>query len=96
MERPAAEIDARDVAEDVARPEPFRLLLEELHQLGAENTRRESGVVLDVGGDGELAARLRALDDERLEIRARGVERGGESGRTRAENHDLEVGALRH
>ncbi len=34
----------------------------------------KAGVVLDLGGDGELTAGLHALDDQRLEVGARGVD----------------------
>jgi hypothetical protein len=52
-----------------------------VHQLGAEDALGEAGVVLDVGGDGELAARAGALEHERREVGAGGVERGGVAGR---------------
>src|SRR5207253_1152311 len=53
----------------------------------------EAGIVLDVGGDGELAARLVTGEHQRLEIRACGVERGGVTGRTAAEHeHVMDAG----
>src|SRR5581483_2226961 len=85
-ERARREVHRRDVAEGEARAEARRLPLEHLHHLGAEDPVGKAGVVLDVRGDGELPAGLTALDHEWLEVRARGVERGGEPGRPRAED----------
>ena len=59
------------------------------HQLRALDAIGEAGVVLDVGGDHELAHRHVAGDDERLEVGARGVDGGGEAGRAGADDHDL-------
>ena len=49
-------------------------------------TSREAGIILDVGGDGELAAGLDALDDDRREAGAGAVDGGGEPGRAGAED----------
>src|SRR6266545_1519791 len=76
MEGPPREIDAGHVAEQVARPEALRLLLHLLHELRPEDALGEPGVVLDIARDGELAAGLKALEQERREVRAGGVERG--------------------
>jgi len=51
--------------------EALRLGAEELHHLGAEDPLREARIVLHVGGDGELAARLQAREQDRLQIRPR-------------------------
>src|SRR2546427_3773120 len=80
------EVGGGRVAVEVARPEARRLLLEDLHHLGAEDAVGEAGIVLHVGGDGELAARLRALDDYGAQVGARGVERGGQPGGAGAED----------
>src|SRR6185295_16580574 len=63
-----------------------RLLAHLVHQLGAEDPLREAGVVLDLGRDRQLAARLVPLEDQRREVGARGVERGGQAGRAGAED----------
>ena len=52
------------------RAEPGRLLLHLVHQLGAEDPVREAGIVLDVGRQHQLTARLEALQHEGLEVRA--------------------------
>ena len=62
------------------------LLAHAVHQLGAEDPFGEAGEVLDVGGDGELAAGLAAFEHERSEVGPRGIERRREAGRARAED----------
>src|SRR5207249_9477972 len=47
--------------------------------------------VLDLGGDRQLAARLRARDDQRLELRARGIERRGQARGAGTEDDDVPV-----
>src|SRR5437763_1099044 len=86
------EVGGGHVAVEVARPEARRLLLEDLHHLGAEDAVGEAGIVLDVRRNGELAARMRALDDRGSQVGARGVERGGQAGRAGAEDqHAMRV-----
>src|SRR6185312_15538342 len=46
------------------------------------------GIVLDLGGDGELAAGLGALDQERSQVGARRIERGREARGAGTENHE--------
>ena len=51
-----------------------------------------AGEVLDVGRLLEQAAPHEALDDERVQVRARGVERGGVAGRSASDDdHVLDV-----
>ena len=57
-----------------------------LHQPGALDDVAEAGIILDVGGGGELAAGLDALDDDRREAGAGGVDGGGIAGRAGAED----------
>ena len=66
-----------------------RLLLHLLHQPGALDDVGEAGIVFHVGGDGELAAGLDALDQDRLQRRARGVNSGGVPSRTGTDDDDL-------
>ena len=73
------------------RAEAPRLLAHLVDQLGALDAVREAGVVLDLGGDGQLAAGLAALEDERREAGAGGVERRGEPGRAGTENGDAKM-----
>ena len=62
------------------------LLLHLLHQPGALDDLREAGIIFDVGGDGELPARLDTLHHDRREAGAGAINGGGEAGRSRAEN----------
>ena len=75
-----------------------RLLAERLHQLGPGDLLGEAGVVLDVVRDHELPAGDAAADEpfehERLEVRARGVDRGGVAGGAGADDDD--VAGVRH
>jgi hypothetical protein len=59
-----------------------------LHEPGALDDVGEARVILDVGGDGELAARLDALDEQRLEVGARGIDRRRVAGRPRADDDE--------
>ena len=59
-------------------------------------TSAKPGIVLDVGGDGELAAGLDALDQDRLQHGARRIDGGRVAGRARADDDDLGVGGLAH
>ena len=63
-----------------------------LHQPRPLDHLGEAGIILDVGGDGELAARLQAEDQDRLQIGARGIDRGGVAGGAGAD--DEEFGAV--
>ena len=71
------------------RSEALGLGLEELHQLGAQDALGESGVVLDLGGDGELPTRLVAGHQRRLEVGAGGVERRGVARGAAADDGDF-------
>ena len=63
-----------------------------LHQPGTLDHVREARIVLDVGGDHELAAGLEAGDQHRFEQRAGGVDRGRVAGRAGADDDELGVG----
>ena len=69
-------------------PKRVGLLLHVLDELGALDAFGPAGKVFDQGGDGELAAGLVALEDERLEVGARGVDGGGEAGAAGAEDDE--------
>ena len=79
----AGEVDAVGVGGDELGAEALGLLAELRHELGAHDPVGEAGVVLDVGREHELAAGADALDDERVQVGARGVDRGGQPGRAR-------------
>ena len=81
-ERPIAELDLGDVIGDDAGADMLGLLLHLLHQPGTLDDVGKARIVLHVGGDGELPARLDALDQDRFQHGARGIDRGGVAGRT--------------
>ena len=59
-----------------------------LHQPRPLDRLGEAGIVLDVGRDHQLAARLEAGEQERLQHGARGVDRRRVAGRPRADDDD--------
>ena len=78
-----------DVALDDLGAEPLGLRAQLRHQVGPHDAVAIPGPVLDHRGQHQLTAGFDAFDDERLEIGARRVERGGESGRAGADDDDL-------
>ena len=88
-ERALGEVDAIDVDVDEPRPEPLGLGAHRGHQVGALDAVLEARVVLDVAGQHQLAARRGAREDDRLEVGARRVDRGGQAGRAGADDDDL-------
>ena len=95
-ERPLRQLHLVDVVGDDAGADMLGLRLHLLHQPGPLDDVGEARIVLDVGGDGELAAGLDALNQDRLQHGARRVDRSGVARRTRADDHDLGVGGLCH
>src|SRR5581483_962847 len=88
------EVDAVDVGGDDLRPLALGLVAEALHQLLPGHLLGEAGVVLDVGGEHELAAGdeapgVEALDEERPEVGARCVDGGGQPGGAGADDDDV-------
>ena len=83
------EVDAIDVGGHELGAEPLGLLAELRHEVGTEDSVGKTRVVLDVGGQHELAARLQALDDERMQVGARGVDRSGEARRAGSDDDDV-------
>ena len=63
----AGKIDAVDVIGDEARAHMGRLRLHLLHQPRSLDDVGEARIILDVGGDRQLAAWLNALNEDRLE-----------------------------
>ena len=84
---PCGEIDAGHVDREDLRAEPGGLLLHLVHQLRPQDPVGEARIVLDVGGQHQLAAGLHALEHQRLEVGPGGVERRRESGRA-GPDHD--------
>ena len=79
-------VDLDDMVPHHLRADMLGLLLHLLHQPGALDDVGEAGIILDVGGDGELPAGLDALDDDRRHAGAGGIDGGGEAGRAGAED----------
>ena len=80
LDAAVGELDAGGVVGDEAGAEALGLGAELLHHLRAHDPLGEARVVLDVGRVLKLPAPLEALDHERLEVGAGGVERGGVAG----------------
>ena len=95
-ERPARQVEIVDVVGDDPGADMLGLLLHLLHQPGSLDDVGEARIVLHVGGDGELAARLDALDQHRLQHGAGRIDRGGVAGRSGADNDNLGMGGLGH
>ncbi|MGY3586152.1 hypothetical protein ACVIF9_004829 [Bradyrhizobium sp. USDA 4350] len=91
-----AELQLVDEIGDDLGADMGRLLLHLLHQPGALDHIGEARIVLDVGGDGELPARLNALDQDRFEHRARRVDRCGVTGGAGPDDDDLGMGRRGH
>src|SRR6185312_10998128 len=66
----------------------FGLSAKLLHQPGTLDRFGEARIILDIGGDHQLAARLEAGEQQRLQHGARGVDGGGVTRRTRADNNE--------
>ena len=91
----AGELDAVGLLGQQARAEALGLVAELLHHLGAHHAVGEAGVVLDVGRLLQQAAPGEALDHERAQVGARGVQRGRVAGRSAADDdHVLDVAHL--
>src|SRR5689334_21489423 len=67
-----------------------------LHQPGSLDDLGETRVILDIGGDRQLAARLEPGNQNRLQIRPGGVDRGGIARRPRANDQHFTVMVFRH
>ena len=72
-----------------ARAKFFGLGLKFFDQLRAAQAFWEARIVLDVVGDGDLAAVVVAGDEQRGEIGARRIEACGEASRPAADDHDI-------
>jgi hypothetical protein len=95
-ERPLRELGLDDEIGDDFGADMGGLLLHLLHQPRALDHVGKTRIVFDVGGDGELAAGLDALDQDRFEHRAGGIDRGGVTGRAGTDDDDLGMDRGRH
>src|SRR3954466_7454947 len=83
------QLELRGVVGDEPRPEALGLSAELDHHLRAHDALGVAGIVLDVGRVLKLAAPLEAFDDERLQLGASGVERGGVAGGPAADDDQV-------
>ena len=89
LDAAVGELDAGRVVGDEAGAEALGLGAEVVHHLRAHDPLGEAGVVLDVGGVLQLPAPLEALDHERVEVGARGVDGGGVAGAGAADDDQV-------
>jgi hypothetical protein len=75
LEGPLGEVHALDLVGAHLGPEALGLGLEVVHHLGAAYALPVAREVLDVGGEHELPAALEALEDQRVEVGSRRVQR---------------------
>ena len=85
-ERPFRQVDVDDRVPYHRRADMFGLLLHLLHQPGPLDDIGKAGIVFDVGRDGQLATRLDALHDERVQPCPRGIDGSRQTCRTGAQN----------
>ena len=79
-----------------AGAEALGLVPEARHHVGTHDPLGEAGVVLHVGGLLEQAAPGETLDDQRLEVGSRGVERGRVARRTAADDDHVLDSLIAH
>ena len=72
------------------------LLFHLLHQPRALDHIGEARIILDIGGDGELAAGLNSLNQHRFEHRTRGINGRGVARWSRSDDDDLGVNRSGH
>ena len=73
------------------RPEALGLGAHGGHQVRALDPVGEAGVVLDITGQHQLAARLGTGDDHWLQVGPRRIDRSRESGRAGSDDDDLGI-----
>ena len=88
-ERTWCERNSCDMAGEELRSESFRLRSHFFHQLRAHDALGKARIVLDFCRRGQLSAGLPAFNEQGREIRPRRIDRGGESSRPRADDHDI-------
>ena len=88
-ERAPAQVDLGHFTEDALRPEALGLPFEQLHHLGTQQAIGEARIVFHLGRDSKLATGLEPLDHDGCQIGASGVQCGGQSGGTRADDDEV-------
>ena len=96
LERPLAEVDLGDIVEHDLGLEALGVGQHARHQVGALYAVVVAGPVVDVGRRHELATLFHAGDQYRAQVRARGVDRGGVTGRARAQDQQSAVLGVAH
>src|SRR5229473_1523559 len=89
LERALTDVDFRYRAGFELGSESLRLLAHVFDELRPHNAVGEAGIVLNVRGEGKLAAGLVPVQDERLQVRAPGVDGGSETGAAAADDEDV-------
>ena len=87
-ERASREVERGDHVVHQLRADVAGLRHHLVHQPRTLHGLGEAGVVLDLGRDGQLPARLQTLHQQGREAGARGVDRGGVAGRPAAQDQD--------
>ena len=90
-ERASRQIGLDDMVGDHDRADMLGLGAHLLHQPGTLDRRGEARIVLDVGGDHQLAAWLETRDQHRFQHRAGGVDGGRVAGRAGADDDHRRV-----
>src|SRR5208282_719691 len=91
-EGPPGKLHRGDAARAECGAETLRLLAHVFDQVGTHDPVWEAGIVLDHGGDGELASGLVAVNHQRGQVGSRGVDGGGEPGAAASDDdHFLHV-----
>ncbi len=90
------QIDLGDLVHDDFGADMLGLGAHLLHEPRPLDDIGEARVVLDVGGDGKLAARLRALDQQGVQHGARRVDGGRVARRARSEDQNLCMPGIGH
>jgi len=89
--RPTAQVHTGDVVHHDLGAEVLGLPPHLLHQPGPLDDVGKARIVLDVGGDRQLTARLYALNEDWCQHGARRVDRRGVTGGSGPENEELGV-----
>ena len=95
-ERARSGIKRRDDVIDDTGTDILGLLLHFRHQPRPLDHIGKAGIVLDIGRDRHLAAGLQSGEYDRRQVRARGIDGGGEAGRAGADDDDFLVSGAGH
>ena len=91
MEGALGEVELLHLGGDVLGAEPLGLLLKADHHVGTLDPLGKPGVVLDVGGGGELPSWLIPVQHDRLQTCPSGVDGCRRAGRPRTDDDDFLV-----